>query len=98
MRALASYQVMFWKHIPSQVKAWEGDAQVKRMMPDRFQVAIDAYAMKDGSTDMDAYLDGWRWGPVESMDGTPDDVLAAVVAELDRDHPRDRLMKPEPSA
>jgi hypothetical protein len=89
---------MFWKHIPSQVKAWEGDAQVKRMMPDRFQVAIDAYAMKDGSTDMDAYLDGWRWGPVESMDGTPDDVLAAVVAELDRDHPRDRLMKPEPSA
>jgi Virulence factor len=98
MRALASYQVMFWKHIPSQVKAWEGDAQVKRMMPDRFQVAIDAYAMKDGSTDMDAYLDGWRWGPVESMDGTPDDVLAAVVAELDRDHLRDRLMKPEPSA
>jgi hypothetical protein len=95
---MASYQVMYWKHIPSQVKAWEGDAQVKRMMPDRFQVAIDAYAMKDGSTDMDAYLDGWRWGPVESMDGTPDDVLAAVVAELDRDHPRDRLMKPEPSA
>jgi len=36
--------------------------QVKRMMPDRFQAAIDAYAMKDGSTDMDAYLDGWRWG------------------------------------
>jgi hypothetical protein len=95
---MASYQVMYWKHIPSQVKAWEGDAQVKRMMPDRFQVAIDAYAMKDGSTDMDAYLDGWRWGPVESMDGTPDDVLAAVVAELDRDHPRDRLMKPKPSA
>jgi hypothetical protein len=94
---MASYQVMYWKHIPSQVKAWEGDAQVKRMMPDRFQVAIDAYAMKDGSTDMEAYLDGWRWGPVESMDGTPDDVLAAVVAELDRDHPRDRLMKPEPS-
>jgi hypothetical protein len=95
---MASYQVMFWKHIPSQVKAWEGDAQVKLMMPDRFQVAIDAYAMKDGSTDMDAYLDGWRWGPVEARDGSPDEVLAAVVAELDRDHPRDRLMKPEPSA
>lgn len=95
---MASYQVMFWKHIPSQVKAWEGDAQVKKMMPDRFQVAIDAYAMKDGSTDMDAYLDGWRWGPVEAMAGTPEDVLAAVVAELDHANPRDRLMKPEPSA
>jgi cvfA/B/C family virulence factor len=95
---LASYQVMYWKHIPSQVKAWEGDAQVKKMMPDRFQVAIDAYAMKDGSTDMDAYLDGWRWGPVEAMAGPPEEVLAVVVAELDRSHPRDRLMKPEPSA
>ncbi len=95
---MASYQVMYWKHIPSQVKAWEGDAQVKRMMPDRFQVAIDAYAMKDGSTEMDAYLDGWRWGQVESRDGTPEEVLATVVAELDAANPRDRLMKPEPSA
>ena len=95
---MASYQVMFWKHIPSQVKAWEGDAQVKRMMPDRFQVAIDAYAMKDGSTDMDAYLDGWRWGPVEEKAGMPDEVLAAVVAELDAANPRDRLMKPEAPA
>ena len=95
---MASYQVMYWKHIPSQVKAWEGDAQVKRMMPDRFQVAIDAYAMKDGSTDMDAYLDGWLWGPVETREGTPEDVLAVVVAELDAANPRDRLMKPEPPA
>ena len=95
---MASYQVMYWKHIPSQVKAWEGEAQVKRMMPDRFQVAIDAFAMKDGSTDMDAYLDGWRWGPVEARAGAPEDVLAAVVAELDAANPRDRLMKPELSA
>jgi hypothetical protein len=89
---------MFWKHIPSQVKAWDGDVQVKRMMPDRFQVAIDAYAMKDGSTDMDAYLDGWIWGAVETRAGTPEQVLAAVVAELDAANPRDRLTKPEPSA
>ena len=87
---------MFWKHIPSQVKAWDEGTEVKRMLPDRFQVAIDAYAMKDGSTDMDAYLEGWCWGPVEERDGTPEDVLAAVTAELDADNPRARLMSPEP--
>jgi hypothetical protein len=92
---MAKYQVMFWKHIPSQVKAWEGSTEVKRMMPDRFQVAIDAYAMKDGSTDMDAYLDGWHWGPVEDRPGAADDVLGAVIAELDSSHPRARLMRPE---
>ena len=95
---MASYQVMFWKHIPSQVKAWDGANEVKRMMPDRFQAAIDAFAMKDGSTDMDAYLEGWRWGPVEARPGAPDEVLAAVITELDHDNPRARLMQPgEPS-
>jgi len=84
---------MFWKHIPSQVKAWEGVNEVKRMMPDRFQVAIDAFAMKDGSTDMDAYLEGWRRGPVEEREGSPDDVLSAVIAELDQDNPRSQLMQ-----
>jgi hypothetical protein len=92
---MAQFQVMFWKHIPSQVTAWEGDAQVKRMLPDYFQAAIDAYAMKDGSTDMDAYLEGWRRGPVEERAGTPDEVLDAVVEELTAANPRSKLMKPE---
>jgi hypothetical protein len=95
---MAHYQVMYWKHIPSQVKAWEGQAQVKRMLPDYFQAAIDAYAMKDGSTDADAYLDGWRWGQVEERAGSPDAVLRAVIDELTAANPRSRLMNPEPSA
>ena len=95
---MASYQVMFWKHIPSQVKAWEGETQVKRMLPDRFQAAIDAYAMKDGSTDMDAYLDGWQWGPVLERTGSPEEVAAAVIAELDASNPRSRIMNPEQPA
>ena len=85
---------MAWKHIPSQVKAWAGDSSVKGMLPDRFQAAIDAYAMKDGSTEMDAYLDGWAWGPVEERPGTPEAVLAAVIAELDAANSRARLMNP----
>jgi len=92
---MASYQVMYWKHIPSQVKAWEGEDQVKRLMPDYFQAAIDAYAMRDGSTDMDAYLDGWKWGAIEERAGTAEEVLEAVVEELTAANPRSRLMKPQ---
>ncbi|MEO8744369.1 MAG: virulence factor [Candidatus Dormiibacterota bacterium] len=91
---MASFQVMFWKHIPSQVKAWEGDVQVKGMMPDYFQAAIDAFAMKEGSTDADAYLEGWRRGPVETREGSPDEVLKAVIGELTAANPRSRLMNP----
>ena len=92
---MAKYQVMYWKHIPSQVKAWDGDVEVKRMMPDYFQAAIDAYAMKDGSTDMDAYLDGWHWAEVESRDGAPGDVVDALVEEMTAANPRSRLLNPD---
>jgi hypothetical protein len=92
---MAQFQVMYWKHIPSQVMAWEGENKAKRMLPDYFQAAIDAYAMKDGSTDMDAYLEGWHRGPVQVRDGTPEQVIEALVEELTAANPRARLMNPE---
>jgi hypothetical protein len=64
------------------------------MMPDYFQAAIDAYAMKDGSTDMDAYLEGWRWGPVEERAGQAQEIIAALVEELTAAHPRSKLLNP----
>jgi hypothetical protein len=91
---MAQYQILFWKHIPSQVMAWEGEAKAKRMLPDYFQAAIDAYAMKDGSTEMDAYLEGWRRGPVEERAGAPGEVIDSVVEELTAANPRSRLMNP----
>jgi len=91
---MAKYQVMFWKHIPSQVKAWDGESEAKRMLPDYFQAAIDAYAMKDGSTDMDAYLEGWKWGPVEERAGDPQEIIALVVEELTAANPRSKLLNP----
>jgi hypothetical protein len=93
-RFLAKYQVMYWKHIPSQVKAWEGDVEAKKMLPDYFQAAIDAYAMKDGSTDMDAYLDGWRWADVEERAGAPAEVVDALIEELTVANPRAKLLNP----
>ena len=92
---MAKYQVMFWKHIPAQVKAWDGKGEVKRLLPDRFQTAIDAYAMKDGSTEMDSYLEGWRWGDPQERSGGADEVARAVVKELDAANPRTKLMNPE---
>ncbi len=93
---MAKYQVMFWKHIPAHVKAWDETGEVKRLLPDRFQAAIDAYAMKDGSTDMDAYLEGWRWSEMQERPGSAEDIAGVVVSELDAANPRALLMNPTP--
>ena len=94
---MAKYQVMFWRHIPAQVKAWDESGEVKRMLPDRFQAAIDAYAMNDGSTAMDAYLEAWYWGDEGERAGSPEDVAGALVKELDAAHSRSTLMDPPAS-
>lgn len=85
---------MYWKHIPSQVRAWDGEIDAKRMLPDYFQAAIDSYAMNEGSTGMDAYLEGWRWGPVEERDGAPQQLVDILVEELTLANPRSRLLNP----
>jgi Virulence factor len=91
---MAKYQVMFWKHIPAHVKAWDDQGEVKRLLPDRFQAAIDAYAMKEGSTEMDTYLEGWRWSETLERPGSAEEVAGAVVTELDAANPRSVLMSP----
>jgi len=91
---MANYQVMFWKHIPAQVKAWDETGEVKRMLPDRFQAAIDAFAMKDGSTEMDAYLEAWHWGDPQERAGSAEEVANTLVKELDEANSRSKLMNP----
>jgi hypothetical protein len=81
---MARYQVLYWQDVPSVVKAFGDDGnELKRQLPDWFQQEIDNRAMTQGLVGSDAYLEQWRWGDVQERDGSPDDVLDAVVRELE---------------
>ena len=82
---MAEYQILYWKDLPAQVRARDGSAQAKQVLPERFQQAIDARATREGATDSEAYLAGWRWGDWQSREGAVQDVLRQVVAELEGD-------------
>ncbi len=84
---MAEYQVLFWRHIPSMVVARGDGREVQGRLPQRYQDAIDEAAMLGGETSGDAYLEGWEWGPPQRRNGRPEEVLAAVLAELERSHP-----------
>jgi hypothetical protein len=84
-------QVMYWKDIPSQVKANDAEGGVKAMLSDRFQQAIDAAAMASGATGTDAYLEGWSWGKRFERPGTAQETLDAVVSELEAEYTPNRL-------
>lgn len=52
--------VIYWRDIPAQVTASDGDRTARAVLDDRFQVAIDEAAMREGLTDSDDYLEEWR--------------------------------------
>lgn len=77
---MAELTVIRWRDIPAQVIASSGSATARRELPERFQKAIDAAAMKAGLIESDAYLEGWR------RDTRPcgDRLEAEVEAEVER--------------
>lgn len=80
---MATYQIMYWHDIPIQVRAGGRRDRVSQELPQRFQVAIDQAAMAAGLTGSDAYIETFRWGEPQAREGSPAEVVAAVVAELE---------------
>ena len=77
---MATYKVLYWQEVPSQIKAEDDESDVTLLLPDRFQERIDRLAAERGLSGADDYLGQWRWSGEEDRDGS-----AQVVAEAVRD-------------
>uniref|UniRef100_A0A7C1FJF0 Virulence factor domain-containing protein n=1 Tax=Caldilinea aerophila TaxID=133453 RepID=A0A7C1FJF0_9CHLR len=84
---MASYQILYWSDIPVQVKAWVGRNRCSVPLSARFVEAVDAAAMAAGLTGSDAYTEQYRWSETQEREGSPEEVAAAVAAELEAQHP-----------
>jgi hypothetical protein len=83
---VASYQILCWQDLPSQVKAWDDFDEVKVELPARFMARIDQAAQAQGLTATDDYLAQWRWGDAVERPGTAAEVADAVRRELEAAH------------
>ena len=89
---MAQLIVVYWRDIPSQVIAQKSRReQVKKMLPDRFQVAIDAAAMRGDAEDTDSYLQEWRKSAPEDCSEDLEAEAAARAAALDAEFDKQRL-------
>ena len=80
---MAKYQVLYWRKIPAQLKAYEGNRPISQPLSERFQVEIDRLAMKEGLVGTDEYLDQWQWSEDQERPGTAREVLEEVAGELE---------------
>ena len=83
--------IISWRDIPAQVNAGSGEHKVQRILPRRFQRAIDNAAMVAEMSSASEYIGEWR-RIARPTDG--DDLEGAalrVAAELEAAFPRERL-------
>jgi len=88
---LAGMQIIYWRDIPTMVQIREGRKRFTANLPERFEKAVDAAAMRDGETSTDDYLAEFkRTDPVE-VDGDLQAIADAKAAELDAAFDTERL-------
>lgn len=79
---MATYKILYWQQIPSQVRAEDDQDDVTVPMPEQFMARIDQAAMRTGMAGTDEYLEQWRWSEEEERPGSAREVAEAVAAEL----------------
>ncbi|MEJ1971071.1 MAG: virulence factor [Lacunisphaera sp.] len=77
------YQILYWRDLPSSIKAWDDFGEVKQDLPGKFADRIDAEAQKLGLTSGDAYTAELKWGDEQERPGVPEEVVKALVQELE---------------
>jgi Virulence factor len=80
---MATYRVLYWQEIPSQVKAEDDRDEVNLPLPARFISRIDQAAMERGLHNVDDYLAQWNWSEDRHRLGSAREVAEAVAAEFE---------------
>ena len=80
---MATYKILYWQEVPSQIKAEDDETDVSLPLAPRFQERIDQLAAQRGLQDADDYLAQWRWSEEEDRDGSAQEVAEAIQAELE---------------
>lgn len=80
---MATYQILCWKDIPTQIKVKDDNDELKVQLDPRMMEIIDDQAMASGEAGSDAYLDAWNWTEPDERDGTAQEVATSLQKELE---------------
>lgn len=88
---MADLIVVYWRDIPAQVIVKAGRKTERRQLSKRFEVAIDAAAMKAGMTGTDAYLEQWRRAEPVAVEGDLAEAADHAAERLETEFDKERL-------
>lgn len=80
---MATFKILYWQEIPSQIKVEDGADEVSLELPQKFMERIDYLAAQRGLQSSDDYLAQWNWTDEQDRPGSAEEVAQAVKAELE---------------
>lgn len=80
---MATYKVLYWREVPTQIRVDDGLDEVTVELDGRFLQQIDILASRRGLTSADDYLAQFRWSEEMKRQGSAQEVADAVKTELE---------------
>jgi hypothetical protein len=80
---MATYKILYWQEIPTQIKAEDDSDDVTEMLDGKFMEHIDILAARRGLQGSDDYLAQWKWSEEQEREGSAQEVAEALKAELE---------------
>ena len=80
---MATYKILYWQDVPTQVCAEDGEDEVKLPLAAKFMEQVDRLAMHRGLAGTDDYLAQWKWSDEQEREGSASEVAEAVKADLE---------------
>jgi hypothetical protein len=80
---MATYKILYWQEIPTQIKAEDDEDDVTVMLDGKFMEYVDILAAKRGLQASDDYLAQWKWTEEAQRAGSAREVAEALKAELE---------------
>ncbi len=87
------YQIIYWRDIPSQIKALQGRNRTSRPLSQRFMQVIDSAAMRSGMVGTDDYLAQWHASPWQPVEGELSAFLDELTAQIEAEYDSKRLAR-----
>jgi Virulence factor len=80
---MATYKILYWQEIPTQIKAEDDSDDVTVMLDGKFMEHIDILAARRGLQSSDDYLAQWKWSEEQEREGSAREVADALKVELE---------------
>jgi len=89
---MSTYQIIYWRNIPVQIRVRSDSDRHTMLLPDRFQQAVKRAAFRAKAITGESYMAAWNSSDWQVHPGDPQQALRAVLLDIEARYPDEILL------